>query len=184
MPRIRNHKRGRSRSHQAVSPVIAEVILVAVTLSIGVAFWSTAQTTAGAQLQTFVNKATSNINRMNENFVIVNLAFDYDHSVPTTTSGMITIWFYNNGGLPTNITQVQIQRMSTQEVATFEKPKFVLGGTNCISEELALGAFTCLVVDLADPSSGPIISITSSEIYKVTTTVTRGNTGTLQGVAP
>jgi len=181
---MRNPKRHRSRSRQGVSAVIAEVILVAITLSIGVAFWSSAQTTAGTQLQTFVNRATSNINRMNENFVVVNLAFDYDHSVPATTSGMITIWFYNNGDLPTNVTQVQIQRISTQEVATFDKPKFILGATNCTTEEMDPSAFTCLVVDLADPSSGPTITITSGEIYKVTTTVTRGNTGTLQEVAP
>ena len=117
---------------------------------------------------------------------MVNLAFNYSHAAdpPTTPDGVITIWFYNNGKLGTNITQIQVQRVSTQEVATFEKPKFVLGSSNCTTESMNADSFTCVVVDLADPTSGPVITIASGETYKVTTTVTRGKTGTLQELAP
>ena len=167
MPRISNAQTSRKSSARgrAVSPVIAEIILVGLTLTLGAAFWSTARTTGGAQLQTYVDDAASDINEMNENFVIVNLGFNYSHAAdpPTTPDGVITVWFYNNGKLATNITQIQVQRVSTQEVATFEKPKFVLGGTNCISEKMNVTSFTCVVVDLADPTSGPVITIASSE---------------------
>ncbi|MEE8115019.1 MAG: hypothetical protein V3T23_11785 [Nitrososphaerales archaeon] len=188
LQRISNAQTSRKSSARgrAVSPVIAEMILVALTVTIGLAFWGSANSIAGSQLQTFVNTATSDINEMNENFVIVNLGFNYSHAAdpPTTPDGVITVWFYNNGKLATNITQIQVQRVSTQEVATFEKPKFVLGGTNCISEKMNVTSFTCVVVDLADPTSGPVITIASSETYKVTTTVTRGRTATLQEAAP
>ena len=152
MQRIRN-ARTRQRSSargRAVSPVIAEIILVGLTLTLGAAFWSTARTTGGAQLTTYVEDAASDINKINENFIISNFAFDYDQSAapPAATAGMITVWFYNNGKLGTDIAQFQLQRVSTQEVATFELPEFVLGATNCTTESMNASSSTCIVVDV------------------------------------
>ncbi|MEE9283628.1 MAG: hypothetical protein V3U49_06100, partial [Nitrososphaerales archaeon] len=113
-------------------------------------------------------------------------AFNYDHSSnpPNPTSGMITIWVYNNGLLETEIIQIQVERKSTQEVAVFDSSKFVLGSTNCISPAISIEELDCIVVDLNDPSSGPTISIASGEIYVVLGTAFRGTTATLQEVAP
>ncbi len=174
------------RSRQGVSPIIAELILVAITVSIGFAFWTSANSTAGTQLSGFVEKSSSNVNKIKEDFVMVNTAFNYDHSSnpPNPTSGMITIWVYNNGLLETEIIQIQVERKSTQEVAVFDSSKFVLGSTNCISPAISIEELDCIVVDLNDPSSGPTISIASGEIYVVLGTAFRGTTATLQEVAP
>ena len=174
------------RSRRGVSPIIAELILVAVTVSIGFAFWTSANSTAGTKVSGFVEKSSSNINKIKEDFVMVNTAFNYDHSSnpPNPTSGMITIWVYNIGLLETEISQIQVERKSTQEVAVFDSSKFVLGSTNCISPTISIEELDCIVVDLNDPSSGPTITIVSGEIYVVLGTALRGTTATLQEVSP
>ncbi len=160
--------------------------MIAVTVSIGFAFWTSANSTAGTQLSGFVEKSSSNVNKIKEDFVMVNTAFNYDHSSnpPNSTSGMITLWVYNNGLLETEIIQIQVERKSTQEVAVFDSSKFVLGATNCISPTISIEELDCIVVDLNDPSSGPLITIASGEIYVLLGTALRGTTATLQEVAP
>lgn len=174
------------RSRRGVSPVIAEVILIAITVAIGFAFWTSANSTAGTQLSTFVEKSSSNVNKIKEDFVMVNIAFNYDHSSnpPNSTNGMITLWVYNNGLLETELIQIQVERKSTQEVAVFDSSKYVLGSTNCISPTISIEELDCIVVNLNDPSSGPTITIAGGEIYVVLGTALRGTTITLQEVAP
>ena len=46
------------------------------------------------------SQTASNVNEINEDFVITLIAFDQP------SSGEVTIWFYNNGGLSTEIDQI------------------------------------------------------------------------------
>ena len=94
-------KRGRKpRANLAVSAVIGNLIMVSITMTLGYALWTTVNSTAGTTLQRYTDQTVSDINEINEDFVITVIAFDY----PST--GKVTIWFYNNGGLDTEINQI------------------------------------------------------------------------------
>ena len=82
---------------KAVSAVIANMIMVSITLAIGFVFWTTVNSTAGTTLTTYTEQTAADLNQLNEGFVITLIAFDYP------SVGDVTVWFYNNGGLATTL---------------------------------------------------------------------------------
>ena len=99
---LKRRSSGRTRfgRKRAVSAVIANLIMVSITLAIGFALWTSVNSTAGTTLQGHANQTASNVNEIREDFVITVIAFEQP------SPGEVTIWFYNNGGLQTDIHQV------------------------------------------------------------------------------
>lgn len=87
------------RSRRGVSPVVASIILIAVTLSVGLALWGFVIGEAALSSGAMGESTASNVNNLREKFVITNVAFDYP------TSGKVTVWFYNNGAINTQFKQ-------------------------------------------------------------------------------
>jgi len=94
--RARFRKMGRSRS--GVSPVISTTIILAITVTLGLSFWSLVSSQANTSAESFTNEVTDYVNYVNERYVIVNMAFGYDDpkvNACTTDSKCITLWVYN-----------------------------------------------------------------------------------------
>ena len=94
MSRIFSPFRKRSR---AVTPIVATILLIAVTLISGMAVFSYVNSEAGSSERALGTATASYLNSLNERFLIVNANF---------SSNKVTIWFYNNGNLTTKIQQI------------------------------------------------------------------------------
>ena len=104
------------RANLAVSAVIANLIMVSITMAIGFALWTSVNTTAGTTLQRNADQTVNDVNELNEDFVITLIAFDYP------LAGNVTVWFYNNGGLETEIRQVFFGNVSSSLVSIIFSP--------------------------------------------------------------
>ena len=104
---IRRHTKRKQWRKKAVSAVIGNMIMVSITLALGFVFWTSVNTQAGATLTSYSEQTAADLNQLNEDFVITLIAFDYP------VSGNVTIWFYNNGGLGTEINQIFFGNVSS-----------------------------------------------------------------------
>ncbi len=84
-----------------VSPVLASIIMITVTIAGGMTIWSYVNTTSSQVTEAYGQDVTSDINQINEDFVITYLELN-------TTSDTVSIWMYNNGQLDTEIKQIII----------------------------------------------------------------------------
>jgi archaellum component FlaF (FlaF/FlaG flagellin family) len=89
-----------NRIRKGVSPVIATTIIISLTLIVGFATWSFVNSEAATASTAFGQSTASNVNYLRERFVITNVAFN--------SNGTITIWFYNNGAVNTQIKEIYI----------------------------------------------------------------------------
>jgi hypothetical protein len=89
----------RSRHKRAVSPVVAETILIAVAISTGLGVWGFTQSSVGARLQAQGEQTAADMNAVRERFVIVNLSV----TAINATHGDYSLFVYNNGLVPTEI---------------------------------------------------------------------------------
>ncbi len=112
---INNNRRSddRLRSKQGVSPVIATTIILGITVTLGIALWSFANSSAGTSAATYASTVTDYINYLRERFVIVNMAFKYDAidnsgspSICTDNSRCVSVWIYNNGQVSLNVRSI------------------------------------------------------------------------------
>ena len=104
---IRRDAKRKQWRKKAVSAVIANMIMVSITLALGFAFWTAVNSQAGALLSNSNERTVADINQLNEDFVITLIAFDYP------VSGNVTVWFYNTGGLATEINQIFFGNVSS-----------------------------------------------------------------------
>ncbi len=104
---IRRHGKRKQWRKKAVSAVIGNMIMVSITLALGFVFWTSVNSQAGATLTSYSEQTAADLNQLNEDFVISLIAFDYP------VSGNVTIWFYNNGGLGTEINQIFFGNVSS-----------------------------------------------------------------------
>ena len=95
------------KGRKGVSPVIATVILIGVTLAVGFATWGFASGTIGAMLQSQGETVTSDISNLRERFVIANV---------NISTSKVTVWVYNNGRIPTEILDLFVGQSSTSMV--------------------------------------------------------------------
>jgi hypothetical protein len=91
------------RRRGGISPVIATTILLAIAVAVGAALWGFTSSATGATLQEQADKSAGSINQLNEKFIIFNL-----NVTLAPGANNVTIWFYNNGNIATNITGVLI----------------------------------------------------------------------------
>jgi hypothetical protein len=108
-----NRSDDRHRSKEGVSPVIATTIILGITVTLGIALWSFANSSAGTSAATYASTVTDYINYLRERFVIVNMAFKYDaidnsgsSSICTDNSKCVSVWIYNNGQVSLNVRSI------------------------------------------------------------------------------
>jgi hypothetical protein len=88
---------------RGLSPVISTTILLAVSVTLGLALWSMVASNTNTAGESFTNEVTDYVNYVNERYVIVNMAFEYDEpktnactfAVGVTDSNCVTIWIFN-----------------------------------------------------------------------------------------
>lgn len=103
---VKSRKRG-------VSPVVATTIIIAVTLVVGFAVFAFVNAQSAVASQAMGEDTATYVNYLRERFVITNVAFDYNASIPGASSGKITIWIYNNGNITTQVNQLFIGTLPT-----------------------------------------------------------------------
>ena len=89
-----------NRRKAGVSPVIATTVILAITVSLGLALWSFANSGVSATTAQYADIITDYGKYASDRFVIVNVAFDYPLADRTT------VWVYNSGQLPTDIVNI------------------------------------------------------------------------------
>src|SRR2546423_793444 len=82
-----------NRSRSGVSPVIATTIILAITIALGLALWSFANSGVGAATFAYANVITQYGDFVSDKFVITNVAFNYP------ANDQVTFWVYNSGKL-------------------------------------------------------------------------------------
>ncbi|MGQ9719232.1 MAG: hypothetical protein ACUVWK_05285 [Nitrososphaerales archaeon] len=97
------------RIKKGVSPVIATTIIIGVTLAVGFATWGFASGAIGSLLQSQGETVSSDINNLRERFVIVNVNI-------SVSGDKVTVWVYNNGRIPTEITDIFVGGSSTSMI--------------------------------------------------------------------
>ncbi|MCP8307309.1 MAG: hypothetical protein H3Z53_09710 [archaeon] len=80
---------------KGVSPVVATVMIITITLVVGFAVFSFVNSEAAVASGAMGESTATYVNYLRERFVITNVAFDYP------TDGQVTVWFYNNGAVNT-----------------------------------------------------------------------------------
>lgn len=89
-----------TKSRSGVSPVIATTIILAVTITMGLALWSFANSGVSTATSTYASVITDYGGFVSDKFVITNVAFNYP------SNDHITFWIYNSGKLATSIKSV------------------------------------------------------------------------------
>lgn len=90
MNKIRTKLAGKRR-RLGVSEVMGSVLLMGVTLAVGFAVWAWASNAAIASEKSFGNSVNSNSNCLQMSYTGVDVNFS------STSSSLLTVWFYNNG---------------------------------------------------------------------------------------
>lgn len=93
-----------------VSPVLASIIMITVTIAGGMVIWSYVNTTSASVTEAYGEDMNRNINSLNEDFVITYVGLN-------ATTDTISIWMYNNGQMDTEIKQILIWTL-TNSTAT------------------------------------------------------------------
>ncbi len=88
-----------------VSPVLASIIMISVTLAGGMTIWSYVNTTSASITESYGQDVTNDINNINEDFIITYFGLN-------STADTVSIWLYNNGQLDTVIKQLLIWSIS------------------------------------------------------------------------
>jgi hypothetical protein len=90
---LRKLKKGRHRSRLAASEVMGAVIMLGVTITVGFAAWAWARNAASASEKGFAGAIQTNIDCLNENFVITSVNF----SSSASKLNLVTVWYFDNG---------------------------------------------------------------------------------------
>ena len=158
--------RGKRRRH-GVSPVIASVIILAITVALGLSLWSFVNGQVSTSTESFANEVTDYINYVNDRFVLVNMAFNYDASktiniCSNSPNPCASVWIYNNGNVPVKVNAVFFGSSSSS--LTLVDPW--VGSGSSVSNNLQIAPKTMGVLSF---DSTPIIGSTfaSKQTYYV-----------------
>ena len=102
---IRIGERKITKRRTGVSPVIATTIILAITISLGLALFSYVNSQTNVATKTFADEATDYINYRNDRFVVVGMGFKTQDCAPSSAS-CVTAYLFNNGNLPVNVTTI------------------------------------------------------------------------------
>jgi FlaG/FlaF family flagellin (archaellin) len=100
------------RSREGVSPVIATTIILAITVTMGLALWSFANSGVSTATTQYADVVTDYGKFAADKFVILSVAFDYPNP---PDSNDLTLWLYNSG---TSSTTIQSVIVSCKDCAT------------------------------------------------------------------
>lgn len=117
------------RKREGVSPVIATTIILAITVTLGLALYSFVNSQSSVATQSFAQEATDYINYRNDRFVITSLSFQNDG---------ITAYIFNNGNIPVTINQVLVGF----DELNYSCQATIIGSTPIGSKEIGTVKFT------------------------------------------
>jgi len=86
-------RRSVSREKRAMSSLIAEVMLVACAITIGIVVWSFAVSYSNVEMTSYWQKVSKNIYGLKERFTVERVAFNFTGD----SSGTLHIWVFNYG---------------------------------------------------------------------------------------
>jgi hypothetical protein len=95
-----NKKLNRNRKRAGISPVIATTIIIAITVTLGLALWAFANTGVGSATQTYSDKIIEYGDYTKDTFTIANMDFD------NPGADQVAFWIFNSGQNPTTIKDV------------------------------------------------------------------------------
>jgi len=96
---VSSRKAGK-RARSGVSPVIATTILIGITVVLGLALWSFANSGVGTATQEYAESVTDYGRFTSDRFVIANMDFDNPDANPDIN---ISFWIFNGGKTSTTI---------------------------------------------------------------------------------
>jgi archaellum component FlaF (FlaF/FlaG flagellin family) len=142
-----------------VSPVVASIFMISVTLTGGIAIWGYVNSTSAEVTEAYGQDVVSDINNLNEDFVITYLGLN-------ATADTVSVWLYNNGAMDTQIEQILIWSLTNSTATSIQiSPTF----------SLAKG-------EVGSPSTISF-SIDPGETYYVKAVAQHGSTYTTYGLA-
>lgn len=86
-----------TKSRRGISPVIATTIILAITITLGLALWGFANSGVGTATTQYSQTVDRYGEFVGDRFVIANIDFD------NPSSGNVAFWIFNSGKLPTTI---------------------------------------------------------------------------------
>jgi len=98
-----------NRKYRGVSPVIASVIILGITVVLGLALWTFVNGEVNTSTEVFANEVSDYVNFLNDRYVIVNIAFNHDSldgDNGDDDSEWVSVWIYNNGNLSVKVNSV------------------------------------------------------------------------------
>lgn len=103
-------KRGIIRKHAGVSPVIATTIILAITITMGLALYSYVNSASNTATQSFAQEVTDYVNYRNDRFVITNISYKTNLCGKflngTQITNCVSAYLFNSGDVPITINQV------------------------------------------------------------------------------
>ena len=128
-----------SRRRSGVSPVIASTILLGITVALGLALWSFANTGVGAATADYAESVTEYGRFTGDTFVVPSVAYDFAGGI--TSVNDLTVYVYNSGRFDTQIDNL------------------IVSCVDCDSPPAPLTVYTFNVITLTvaelDPNSNP-----------------------------
>ena len=166
--KINFRKRSTRHSVRAITPVIATIMMIGLTIAVGFAAWAWARSAATNSESNFGNAIGSDINYVKENFEVANVNFS------STSPQSATLWIYNNGNSTVYIKQIWISNTTISQTYTSLNatitPKF-----NCYCLVLHSQTVVSITLSLTSPTvfgSGVLYQFKALGVY--------GNTNTFQ----
>jgi hypothetical protein len=92
------------RRRSGVSPVIATTIILAITVTLGLALWSFANSGVGTATQDYAEVVTDYSKFTSDKFVVPSVAYDYADGAASAND--LTVYVYNSGRFDTQILSV------------------------------------------------------------------------------
>ena len=156
----------------AVSELLATLILIAITLIAGAAVFGFVNGQAGVSEKQYANSVASNINYLNEHFVIVNVQFPSPcFSGLSTTCSSATLSVYNTGSATLNIKSLTVTGAFSSVAGVRLYDISTATGTECFVSTSTLSTTT------TSTSTGASVSGVNT-----TTTVSGGTTTTVANI--
>ena len=97
----------RARRRRAVSELTGVLLSLGVTLTAGAAVWAFARSQAGVQEQQLGTAFNSNVNALNEQFVVAQVVY---------AASSITIYIYNSGQAPVQFSQIEVYNSTRTKI--------------------------------------------------------------------
>jgi flagellin-like protein len=156
------------RRRYGVSPVIASVIILGITVTLGLALWTFVNSEVNTSTEVFANEVTDYVNYLNDRFIIVNMAFQYHHQDVDDACTFdddlcVTVWIYNNGNLPVKINSILFGNSSSvmQQPETWASSE----GERVLTIQKKQMGILCLDVTGLKDSAGEDLVLTADQTY-------------------